>query len=234
MSNWFVTGWEMFYFIVTPEELEKCLTEFHLVVHNAHVPIDYVETSINSYINMQKQLFELLRTGEKLNWKEHHMLLKQTGLTTELSRCKYGNMHEYQGNLYKRPDFDEPCINFSPFTFYVMEDKNGKCRVSTRVSYTQYPENIIGIELSYPKNIQFISSETGNFEALQSTKTLHSYQDYLLLKSRISDMTRLLSFQIGNRLIKPRVRISTNALESISNFYFFKSHSIKKICGTEY
>lgn len=214
--------------------MEQCLTEFHFVIHNAHVPIDYVETPISSYIHTQKQLFELLKTGEKLNWKDHYSLLRQTGLTTDLSRCKYGNTHTYHGNLYKTADFDEPCINFVPFTFYVMEDKNGKRRISTQVSYTQCPENVVGIELSYPKNIQFISSETGNLEDLQSTKTLHSYQDYLLIKSHIGDITRPLSFQLGDRLIKPKVRISANALESISNFYFFKSHSINKICGIEF
>lgn len=234
MNRWLVTGWETFYFIVTPEELEKCLTEFHLVIHNTHVPIDYVETSTSSYINTQKQLFELLKTGEKLNWDDHYFLLRQIGLTTDLSRCIYGNMHKYHGKLYKKADFDEPCINFSPFTFYLIEDKNGKSRISTQVSYIQCPENVVGIELSYPKNIQFKSSDTGTFEALYSTKTLHSYQDYLKIKSRISDITRPLLFQMVDKIIKPRVRISTTALESVSNFYFFKSHSVNNICGIEY
>lgn len=230
MKNWLTTGWEMLHFIITPEELSRCLADFHLVVHNAHVPVDYVESSVDSYIDTQKRLFERLASGDKILWKEDYTLFQITGLTTDLSLCGYGNTHEYNGELFMRPAFVEPCIHLAPFTFNVMRDNNGNLSISKRVSYTQHPENTVGIEVSYPKRIQFKSSANGNYGMLQSTKELHSYQDFILFKEIIKRITRPLSFQMAGKTRNPGVRISEDALRYVPKFYFFQSNSIQKIC----
>lgn len=140
MRNYLVAGWETFQFIITPTELEECLTEFHRVIHNAHVPMDYVKSSLQKYISSYRELFDLLAAGEKLIWKQHYPLFETRGLTTDLARCDYGRVHEYQGSMYKSAVFDEPCVVLAPFTLNILKDGNGKSSISTKASYLQYPE----------------------------------------------------------------------------------------------
>ncbi|MCM1127433.1 MAG: hypothetical protein NC429_13295 [Lachnospiraceae bacterium] len=229
MADWLVAGWDFFYFVITPEELKACLKDFHLVVHNAHVPIDYVESSIDSYISIQRELFRRLSMGEKLIWKEHANLFKMIAITTEMSRCGYGNIHEYDGKLWKGANFDEPCVNLSPFILSVIRSKNGSFSINTKFSYIQNPENTVGIKLSYPKKIQYKFPD-GSYEELKSTKELKSYQDFLLIKKSIEKITKPLSFWMNDKLVKPKIRISNDALENIGEFYFFKENSIVDIC----
>lgn len=222
MFRYLVSGWNLFNFILTPVELENILDGFHAVINNAHVPLDYVESSISEYVSTYKELYEHLSKGDKLVWNEHYTLFQQIGLTTNLSLCKYGKVHEYDGKKFYLPDFDEPCVNFAPFTLFNMKDKNGKLSISTRVSYIQYPENTVGLQMSYPKNIQFSMGE--DYELLRSTKELGSYQDYLLLKERISKLTKPLQFFLEDKKVRPSVRISKGALEKIESYYYFFSN----------
>lgn len=222
MFKYLVSGFYMFNFILTAEELKHVLEGFHAVIHNAHVPVGYVESSVNDYISVYEKLYGHLAHGEKLVWKEHYRLFEGTGLTTNLGLCKYDRIHEYVGKMFYHPDFDEPCVDFSPMTLFNMRDKNGSLMVSTRVSYCQYPENTVGIVMSYPKKIQYSMGE--DYEPLRSTQDLSSYQDYLLLKERISRQTKPLKFILEGKSIRPNVRISKAALEDIRNFYYFKSN----------
>ena len=226
MRNYLVAGWEAFQFIITPDELEECLTEFHLVIHNAHVPIDYVESSLQEYISGYRELFDLLASGEKLIWKQHYPLLETRGLTTNLARCDYGRVHEYQGSMYKAAVFDEPCVVLAPFTFNILNNGNGKPSISTKVSYLQYPEYTVGLELSYPKKIQYQYDGTERYEPLRSTKDLQSYRDFLLLKERIQKITDPFSFDINSKKVRTRVRISGQALQSVYQYYFFRENNI--------
>lgn len=226
MRNYLVAGWERSQFIITPSELENCLTDFHLVIHNAHVPIDYVESSMQEYISRYRELFDLLTAGQKLIWKQHYPLLETRGLTTDLARCDYGRVHEYQGSMYKSADYDEPCAVLAPFTLNILNDGNGKSSISTKVSYLQYPEYTVGLELSYPKKIQYQYDRTEGYEPLRSTKDLEAYHDFDLLKERIQKITGSFSFSLNGKKVRTRVRISGQALQSVYQFYFFRENNI--------
>ena len=222
MPDWLVSGWEFYSFIITPEEWERCLTGFHCVIGNAHVPLDYQETPIKEYLDICHALYDRLAAGERLVWEQDYPLLCTQGLTTDLSRCGYGHVHDYQGELYKRADFDQPCVNVASFTLCPMTDREGKVNVSTRVSYSQHPENVVGWQLSYPKKICFKDQKTGAYGQASFAKTLTAYQDFLLLKDRIQELTRPMALYVNGKTLRTRVRISEAAKASASRFYVFQ------------
>lgn len=222
MAEWLVSGWEMYSFIVTPEEWERCLTGFRCVVYNAHVLLDYQETPMEEYLEPCRTLFTRLAAGERLIWKQDYSLLCTMGLTTDLARCGYGHIHDYQGQRFKRPDFDQPCVSAAPFTLYPMSSGEGKISVSTRVSYSQYPENVVGWQLCYPKKVCFKAPGTNTYGPAFSTKTLAAYQDFSRLKERIQKFTHPMLLNINGKKLRTRVRISEAAKASASQFYVFQ------------
>ena len=222
MSDWLISGWDSCSFVITPEEWEHCLAGFHCVIGNAHVPLDYHETPLKEYLDICHALYDRLMTGERLVWKQDYPLLCVQYLTTDLSRCGYGHIHEDQGERYKHPDFAEPCVSAAPFTLYPMTDREGKINVSTRVSYVQYPENVVGWQLSYPKKICFKDTKTDTYGQDFPTKTLAAYQDFLLLKERIQKITRPMALNVNGKTLRTRVRISEAARNSASRFYVFQ------------
>lgn len=226
MVKWLVSGWTIAPFLVTPEEWARCLTGFHCVIHNAHVPQGYRESPQETYLELCRELFGRLAAGEKLIWETHYPLLCVQGLTTDLGRCRYGHPHLYQGELWQRADFDQPCVSAAPFTLTPMRDRDGKAVLSTRVSYTQYPENVMGWEISYPKKIQFQDPGTGAYGPLQSVEGLGAYQDFLLLKGRIQAITRPLTLFVDGRQVRTRVRISEAARAAAGGFWFFQQEGI--------
>lgn len=226
MAKWLVSGWTIYPFLVTPEEWARCLAGFHCVIHNAHVPQGYRESSREAYLDLCRKLFDLLAAGEKLVWKTHYPLLETQGLTTDLGRCRYGHPHQYQGEPWQRADFDEPCVSAAPFTLTPLRDKNGKTIVSTRISYSQYPENVLGWEISYPKKIQFWDPGAGDYGPLRSVEGLDAYQDFLLLKGRIQAITRPLALSVDGREVRTRVRISEAAQAAAGGFRLFQQEGI--------
>lgn len=61
--SYLVQGWQTFSFLLTPEELQKVLEPYHLVIFNAHVPVEYVESNLEEYIAVYGKLYELLSSG---------------------------------------------------------------------------------------------------------------------------------------------------------------------------
>ena len=144
-------GWKYFSLLLTPEELQKVLEPYHLIITNAHVPIDYVESSLKEYICTYRKLYEVLASGKKLIWEEHCSLLEQISLASDLSKCQCGKFHEYEGKQYKRTYFLEPTVGIRPFTLHFYEDSKGKLCASTKYSYVNCIEEILGLQLYYPK-----------------------------------------------------------------------------------
>lgn len=92
---------------------------------------------------------------------------------------------------------------------------------------TQFPENVMGLELLYPKQIAY--RQDGVLGPLMPTKELESYQDYLLLRDRIREITKPLKLVIAGKEIRPRVRISPRAMEDVESFWFMKVHDVRII-----
>lgn len=225
--SYLVQGWQTFSFLLAPEELQKVLEPYHLVIFNTHVPIDYVESKLEEYIAGYRKLYEVLASGEKLVWEKHHPLLQHVGAVSDLSKCMYGRIHEYNGAKYKSADFLEPSVAMSPFALHFYNDSKERLSTSTSFSYIACAEEILGIQLQYPKKIQYPKGD--NYEPLQSTEQLRTYQDYTNIKSTIMEITKPLRVQFGEERKSTGVRVSIAAKKDLARFYCFASKGITVI-----
>ena len=85
--------------------------------------------------------------------------------------------------------------------------------MSLRGSYLQSPQNTVGLEASFPR--QFSPAGSG----FRSTEDLPGYRDFLLLKERVSAISRGLRFDLLGRTYRPAVRISDAARRDFPRFY---------------
>ena len=217
-------GWLSFSFLLTPEELQKVLEPYHLVIANAHVPMDYVESDLTEYMNTYRKLYQVLSSGEKVVWKEHHSLFQYINMTSDLTKCKYGNIHEYEGALYKRAEFPVPTVGLGPFTLHFYEDSKGKLCAGTHYSYATCAEEILGLQLHYPKKIWLKTED--DYELLQNMELLGTYRDYMHIKQAVTEMTKPLHIQMGEEKKNVGVRVSPAAKQDLARFYSFVSKGI--------
>lgn len=224
--KYLIQGWQKFDFVLSPDEFKRILEPYHMVVPNAHVPLDYVESFLDEYMAKYEQLYRFWESGEKFIWQRDYQMIDNKGaVTSNLAKCKYGRIHEYEGKKYKSPDFDEPVVVISPFALYFYQDSHSNWCVSTAYSHTQLAENIIGMQIAYPKNIQF--GKRDNWKPLQSTSNLGGYGDYAALKKTIMAMTKPLTIMIHGEERRTRIRVSPQAKEMLQRHYTFCSGDIQ-------
>lgn len=217
-------GWKRFSFLLTPEELFKVLESYHLVIANAHVPMDYVESDLTEYMNTYRKLYEVLASGEKLVWKEHYSLLSQINVASDLSKCQYGKVHEYEGKQYKSAVFLEPIAGIQPLALHFYEDSKGRLCTSTKFSYIACTEEILGLELYYPKKIWMKTAD--DYELVNNMEVLGNGQDFENMKHAISQITKPLRIQIGEEKKSTGVRVSPVAKQDLTKFYSYVSRKI--------
>lgn len=222
--SFLVQGWNVFSFLITPEELRKILREYHLVINNTHVLLDYTESSLEEYIDNYSKLYCLLISGEKIIWKRDHSLFIQRGVTSNLAKCKYGRVHEYEGQQYKSAEFDEPVVNLAPFVLNIYKDSKQKWCCQAKGSYLMNPQNFMGIQLQFPKKIQY--ENEGGYEELKSTNYLEHYQVYVDLKNIINKMTKVLVIQVEGEAVKTNIRVSEGAKEDLCRAHVFENNNL--------
>lgn len=223
-QRYYPQGYYAFHFLITPNELENLLQPYHLIITNAHVPADYVESTVSEYIELYRQLYEMLINGEKLSLERDCRLLAQRCVVPDLSVCRYGGYHKYEGKEHKNVRFDEPHPHFSPFALGFYRDDNQKLCTSTRWSYIVNAENIMGIEMNFAKKIKYRAD--GEF---MPTNELESYSEYIALKKTIMKITKPLCVMIDGEQKKTAVRISEEVKKHLNNFYFFKNGNITAV-----
>lgn len=221
MSDFYSQGYYMFHFLITPNELENLLQPYHLIITNAHVPADYIESPISEYIELYRQLYEMLISGEKLSTDRDHRLFAQRSVVPDLAMCRHEHYHKYEDKEYKHIKFDEPHPYFSPFALVFYRDDNQKLCASTRWSYIVNSENIMGIEMNFAKKIKYIDDSE-----FMHTSELESYSEYAALKKSIMKITKPLCVIMDGEQKKTSVRISEEVKKHINNFYFFKNGNI--------
>lgn len=188
--DYLVSGWNTYNFFLSPNNLENILSEYHLVIFNAHVPVDYTESSFKEYLSAYNRLYDLLFSGKKIDWKRDYYLFLQRGITSNLANCIYGKLHMYEGKQYKRADFNEPVVGISPVSLWLNLGDDKKLHCSTSYSYSFCPEYYMGVELQYPKTIQYKGDD--GYEPLKTTKGLKTYQDFERLKKSIKKVSHIL------------------------------------------
>lgn len=221
--NYLVKGWNQYFFLLSPNELEQILKDYHMVIFNAQVPIDYTESSLKEYMTAYSSLYDLLLSGQKIIRERDYPLFLYRGVTTDLSNCTYGNIHLYEGKQYKTADFHEPVVGIAPTALWIHIGEDKKLHCST--SYAFDSEYYMGIQLQYPKMIQY---QIGSgFEELKSTKELKTYQDFERLKKSIKEISHIMTLKTPDGIERrTNIRISNEVKTGLNECYLFRQKGI--------
>ena len=186
---------------------------------NSSVPIDYVESELSEYLSAYSETYKQLCSGEKVTtcsldlWR---------GITSNLARCRYGEIRLRDGKQHKRATFDEPVVAVVPGRLGLGRYDDGKLFCST--AYTMVTEDFMGIQFHYPKKVQY--EKNGVCGPWFSTKDLNSYQDFENLKTTIRGMTRPLTLKSGDEQRRLDIRITDEAREQIRGCYLFREYGV--------
>lgn len=222
--NYLVQGWHKFNFLLSPNEVREIFKDYHMVIFNAHVPIDYTESDMDEYIAAYKSLYELLLGGERIIWPRDHHLFLQRGVTSDVSNCKYGHVHMYEEKQYKSADFDEPVAGLSQVALSINKGADEKLHCSTAGSCITCAEDFMGIQLQYPKMIQY--KVNGVYEPLKSAKELKTYRDFEKLKADINGITRPLTIRAADTEKRTGIRISDEVRSRLNECYSFMQKGV--------
>ncbi len=221
-------GFQSYGFLVTPSELKKALEPFNLVVHNAHVPIDYKETPHDEFLKIYGGFYDSLINGKTDEWFNKIGGECMTALTTDLSAVKFGREHTYNGGQYKLlVDSDKrtgPLPYLAPFTFNTYT-VNGKLFVSTRYSFIAYCDTILGFEAVYRK----LSKSEQEYYGVSSEKDFDTYGDYILFKKNITSITKAFKFRLNGIEKNTSIRISGEVRNILNEIPLIKNKGIEVI-----
>lgn len=215
--KYYPKGWHNYNFLVTPQELKDILRGVHIVEHCRRVPADYIESNFADFVRDYENFYRLLTSGERIDHIILNNLLK--GFSNNLSKCVYGAPFQDSNDKlwYKTMDFSEPCVGFNIFALYLDEER----KLQTKFSYINFPENIMGVQLQYPKKIYSIE---GNKEIL--CDELENYNDvYQVVVERIKQLCRNLTITIGENVHRTKIKISPTALKDIEGSHFIKEYN---------
>ncbi len=225
MERYLTQGWHRFCFLITPDELRSVTLPFHFVIGNAHVPMDYTESPAEEFITAYAALYDKLISCEPIEWLHDHRLFLIRHITSDLSRCGYGQEHEYNGSLYRRCCFEQPAACLSPFTLTFSRNTQQQFTASTRGSFIQHAQNYFGLELSYPKRIQFSSGT--EYEPMHGTGPLAGFGDFLSLREAITKITSPLRVGSAGNEKRLAVRVSGGVKHHLDNCRIFLSNDVR-------
>ena len=194
------------WFLVTPFELEKVLSGFHLVITNTGVKRDYSENSFKDYIRSYENLYRFLSSGQRAEWKANYNLFRlEIGITKHLNNIVYK-----PSTLLSVPAFIQPCVTMGPFCVIPYGDKP----LTKGWSLTQFPENTIGLAIRFPTKVRF--RESGEE---QKADALDDYETWIELKRKIRSITVPLRVKSNGKEYNPHIRISEQAKSDLRCFY---------------
>lgn len=228
---YYVSGWNIFKFIITPSEVENIFQNIHHVINNARVPDGYIESNKNIFFQNYKNMYEKLAEGYKFEWKKDWRSFDlHMSFSDDLSKCVYGKkfLDKTDGKYYMLSDFKEPPVNISPLCMTFSENKKDE-KLYTVFSYTQFTEFTAGLEISYPKNISLPKQDKEDEYETFKCEEIETYKLYTSFISEIKKITKPLRFKIGDKEYKPSVRISETAKNDFRNFYFSKYYETEMI-----
>ena len=205
------------HFIVTPDELRLLLKGFHHVVVNTGVPKNYVESNPDDFFLTHETLYQKLKNGDKLVWKNDYNIASfNTGITQHLENCLYEPTSKRSV-----PNFAEPCPWIDTFCFTPW---NGQ--LSTSFAVHQFPENVCGLLLSFPAKIEYPIGNAKHEAGIVYNTALDGFEAYQTLLSRIHSLTKPLRVEFNGKLRRTSVRISNEAKKDFESFYFVTANNI--------
>lgn len=206
-----------FHFIVTPDELRQLLDGFHHVAFTGGVEPGYTESNPNDLFSTYDTLYQKLKNGEKLVWRNDHPIVSwTTGITQHLENCLYK-----AGGIRWIPDFEEPCPHLDTFCFLPW---NGQ--LSTAFAVFQFPENICGLCLYFDSKVEFKDTSHKHAPGVADYTEFDDYEAYEQLLARIKAITKPLKLDWNGKVRRTAVRVSPQAKKDLENFYFITSNSV--------
>ena len=189
------------------------------------MPADYTESGLEEYRSAYSRLSDLLFSGKKIEWKRDYPLFLQRGITSNLANCIYGKLHVYEGKQYKSADFTEPVVGISPVALWLNLGEDKKLYCSTSYSYSFCSEYYMGVQLHYPKTIQY--KDDYGYEPLKTTKDLKSYQDFERLKKSIKEVSHILTIKTADGIERrTNIRIDDEVKSRLNTCYSFQQNGI--------
>ena len=203
--NFYPKGWNKFKFIVNLIEFENIIEDYFIV-----------EKNINEIINEYKIFYEKLTSNYKFEWKNDYKYFNflPIGITNNLEKNIKNNVVE-------------PSVGIGFFVLHFFGKKN---KLHSNFSYTQFPEKVMGLELTYPKKLYYYKKENNE---IKITKTIvcdkiETYNEvYKKLTEKISKLSKNLIIIKDEIEIKTNIKLSINAKEEIKNTYFLRSNNLR-------
>ena len=204
------------WFLVSPSELKKILSGFHLVIYNKGVERSYTESSFNEYIHSYRKLYNFLCSGQKAEWKTDYNLFElEIGITTHLNNITYK-----PDSHLSVPSFIEPCVTMGAFCVIPY----GNSPITKGWALNQFPENTIGLVIRFPSKIWLYDSKDE-----KKANELDDYETWIELKKRIRNITAPLKIKNSGKEYNPHIRISEQAKRDLQCFYVIRSLGLEVI-----
>jgi hypothetical protein len=224
--KYFPKGWNIFKFLVSPPELTAIIKEYHHIEFGRRVPANYIESDPIEFFNKYKIFYDKLVSNYKFT-KEIDFDLSNLmiGLSNDLSKCTYDKEFMDKNNkiYYKLSNFKEPCVGIN--IVVLRFDKNKK--LFSNLSFTQFPENIIGLEIHYPKELYYyekVNSEIIIKETINCNKIETYNSVYIKIMEDIKRISKNLVFAMDGKEYKTTIKVSKSIMEDVKNIYFIKSN----------
>jgi hypothetical protein len=216
--KFFPKSWNMFKFLISPNEFENIFKKFHHIEYTHRVPKNYIESDPQILFNHYKLFYNKLVSNYKFLGTDDEFTNLQTGFSNDLSKCTFSEsfIDKTDKQYYKLCDFKEPCVGMS--IVVLVFDQNKKL-LSNR-SFIQYPENTIGLKIEFPEE----------FNYYENNKTVHcsgietSNQVYKEIIENIKRISKSLAFTVDGKEYKTTIKVSKKIIEEMENIYFIKNN----------
>jgi hypothetical protein len=87
-------------------------------------------------------------------------------------------------------------------------------------SFIQYPENTIGLEIEFPKELNYYEeNKTVNCNEIETYN-----QVYKKIIESIKRISKNLTFTVDGKEYKTSIKVSKNSIEEMGNIYFIKNN----------
>lgn len=215
-------GWNLFYFILTPDEFEQLFDglTYSIINTSERVDKDYKETAKQEFFEAYRAFFDNILIGQQLLNRQQRWNIEKPiheSIIANIDKINFTDIVDEKGNPipYKRTERLEPVINIDPFYLFWSAE-----REKLSVIYSNEP-GIIGLRLSYPK---YVSLDNSNYIETLTYETVSIYET---LVKRIKKISRKAKVQTPIKLFKPNFWVSTKAIEFINTNKYLQTMGIE-------
>ena len=210
--------WQKIKFILTPNEFKNLFNdlEYFIAITNTRVDENYQINDKTSIFSQYQLYYNKVTSG--IEWKNDDWKLEiYTALTDNIEHIKFEKFKIEEDGIiktFKRAIQIEPVINISPFSLKI----DHKDRLT--VMFSERNSNI-GLEISYPREVQYLGSRE-----IISTENLSTHKLYLELVKRIKKISKKAKAKRNDSLSKPNFWISSNCIDGVNKNVMIKRNLI--------